>query len=147
MLVIQNKKYVFLAETSTSNRVSEYLRIVANDFKCFQSSSGCNTSDWLIFTGRTCCCYRENSYIRMTILRTVYTQPTPLLGEVLFLEECRRGPRHFWNRLACVGFSPVAGTHIKKALCRTLVYVVCQTAMSQTVMSHFTPFLTLGYVI
>ena len=31
-----------------------------------------------------------------------------------FLEECRRGSRHFWNHRARVGYGPVHGSHYKK---------------------------------
>ena len=33
------------------------------------------------------------------------------------LEECRRGPRHFWKCREHVGFGPAPGPTLKKALC------------------------------
>ena len=36
-----------------------------------------------------------------------------------FLEECRWGPRHFWSHRACLGYGPMLGSTLKKALCHT----------------------------
>ena len=37
----------------------------------------------------------------------------------LVLEECWWVPRHFWSCRACLGFRPVPGPALKKALCQT----------------------------
>ena len=36
--------------------------------------------------------------------------------------ECQRGPRHFWSRLACLGYGLSSRSHIKKAFCHTLAW-------------------------
>ena len=44
-----------------------------------------------------------------------------------FFGEIRRGPRHFWNRRACLGYRAVAGSQVKKALYHTLAQWDAQT--------------------
>ena len=42
-----------------------------------------------------------------------------LAPEHLFLGECRRSLRHFWECQACLGYGPESGPTLKKALCQT----------------------------
>ena len=46
-----------------------------------------------------------------------------LVLKVLFLGECWRGPRHFWEYRACLGFGPALGTTLNMS-CVTLARFV-----------------------
>ena len=50
-----------------------------------------------------------------------------LVPEAPFLAEYRRGSMHFWNRQANVDYGSALESHVKKALCQTLMFVGHQT--------------------